>query len=361
VSLGVTAHIDLTAFVHNYHQIRRIVGQERQILAMVKADAYGHGLLPVAQCLSAHADAFGVATLEEALSLRAAKITQPIIVMTGFMTEDQLDLFFEHQLSPVIYHSSQLDLIEQYNTSSQIDAWLKVDTGMHRLGFSSAHFPDVFERLSALTCLRQPLTVMTHLADADNLDLSFSQQQLQLFSQLTESITARKSVQNSAGVVVAQDMLFDVVRPGIMLYGASPFSYRTPDELDIKPVMHLTTQLIAINALKKGDRIGYGATWQCPEDMPVGVIRMGYGDGYPRHIDENTPVLIAGQQCPIVGRVSMDLMTVDIRRQPNANVGDEVVLWGRGLPVERIAAAAHTIPYELFCQLTSRVKFHYFS
>jgi len=349
-----TASIDLSALRHNLNVVRRLVGDRRKITAMIKADAYGHGLLPVAKALT-DADMLGVVTVAEALALRKANVNKPIIVMMGFTTSEELELFFQYQLSPVIHHPLQLELLERFNASQPIPVWLKVDTGMNRLGFPVDAFQNAFERLSKIKVVQQPIHLMTHLADSDRTDSDFTQRQLQLFAQLTKTLPGLKSVSNSAGILAYPNSLVDVVRPGIMLYGASPFVDRVAADFYLKPVMHLTSKIIAIKPLQQGDHVGYGCTWKCPENMNVAVVAIGYGDGYPRHIQENTPVLINRVLCPIVGRVSMDMITVDLRQQPNAQIGDEVVLWGRGLSIEKIALSAGTIPYELLCQLTQRV------
>lgn len=354
------ASIDLSALQHNCRVVRRLVGPDRKIVAMIKADAYGHGLLPVAKALTS-VDALGVATTDEAITLRESGVMTPISVMTGFTTMEELMLFFRHQLSPVIHHPLQLEFLEKAKVSNSIAVCLKVDTGMHRLGFSIDAFKNAFERLSRISTVQQPVQLMTHLADADNPDREFTEFQIQQFSQLTQSLLGIKSIGNSAGILAYPDAWADVVRPGIMLYGVSPFSDRFAEEFNLKPAMHLRSKVITIKPLKKGDRVGYGCMWECPEDMTIAVVGLGYGDGYPWHIKNGTSVLINDTICPTVGRVSMDMMAVDIRRQPNCKIDDEVTLWGHGLPIETIAASAETIPYELLCQLTQRVKVVYSS
>lgn len=358
MSAGPAAYVDLSALRHNLDVIRRLTGGHRKIIAMIKAYAYGHGLLPIANALDG-VDVLGVAAINEALTLRQAGISRPILVMTGFTSMDELSLCVQHQLSVVVHHPLQLDLLEKLKGSDVLEAWLKVDTGMHRLGFSINDFPKAYRRLSSISAVKQPIKIMTHLADADNVNCEFTQSQLDLFSELTDSLPGEKSISNSAAVLAYQNIQEDIVRPGIMLYGVSPFADRLASDFNLKPVMRLTSKVIAIKQLKQGDKVGYGCTWECPEDMTLGVVAIGYGDGYPRHIQHNSPVLINGVMCPIVGRVSMDMITVDLRHQKQAKVGDEVVLWGADLPIEKIAASAGAIPYELLCQLTKRVTFHY--
>jgi len=358
VSSRTKASVDLSALHYNCDVVRRLVGNDRTIIAMIKAGAYGHGLVKAASALS-NADALGVASLDAALLLRDANIDAPIVVMLGFLSEADLTLFSQHDLSLVIHNESQLSLLEKAKLSSPLNVWLKIDTGMHRLGFAQDQAMGALDRAQKCDSIRQPVNVMTHLADADNSDKHFTEAQLSAFFEITKNFPGAKSVANSAGILAYRDSLGDVVRPGIMLYGVSPFSGRTGLQEGVKPVMHLTSKIIAIKNLQQGDKVGYGCTWECPEDMKVAVVGIGYGDGYPRHAKNGTPVLVDGIICPLVGRVSMDMITVDLRHQPNASIGDEVILWGRGLPIEKVAASSDTIAYELLCQLTQRVEFVY--
>lgn len=353
------ALIDLSAVHHNVEVVRHLVGPDRKLIAMIKANAYGHGILPVANALSKDVGMLGVATVYEAVVLREANITLPILVLTGFITAEELDLFFHYQLTSVIHHPLQLELLEQSRAEKTLPVFLKLDTGMHRLGFSVDAFANAFQRLSNSIVVQQPIQLMTHLADADNPDPEFTESQLALFSKVTRSLPGEKSIANSAGILVYPTAFVDIVRPGLMLYGVSPFADRVGAEFRLKPVMQLQSKLIAVKKIKKGDKVGYSCTWECPEDMRLGVVGMGYGDGYPRHVPNGTPVLIHGIRCPIVGRVSMDMITVDLRKLSQVDVGDQVIFWGPDLPVETIALAAETIPYELLCQLTQRVRFGY--
>lgn len=358
MSSRATALIDLSALRHNYDVVRRLVGNERRIIAMIKADAYGHGLVKIASALS-YVDALGVANLDEALQLRHASINTPIVVMKGFFSKEDLPLFLQYDLSPVVHHEYQLSLLENAKLQKPLDVWLKIDTGMHRLGFQKEHATEVLGRVHACSAVKKPVNLMTHLADADNPDPSFTKKQLSEFSSITKGLPGIKSIANSAAILAYPDALEDVVRPGIMLYGVSPFSNRIAREFNLKPAMQLRSKMIAIKHLKQGDQVGYGCEWTCPEDMSIGVVGIGYGDGYPRHAKNGTPVLVNGVLCPLVGRVSMDMITVDLRHQVDVNVGDDVVLWGPSLPIEKIAACADTIPYELLCRLTQRVQFKY--
>lgn len=352
------AEINLSALRHNL-QVARSSSQAKQ-LAVIKANGYGHGLVEVAHALS-DADGFGVATINEAISLRESGVYQPILLLEGFNRPDDLLLMHAYKLESAIHSDEQINILEKH-ASKPYRVWLKVDTGMHRLGFAPDQVSNVYQRLSENDCIQQPITLMTHFASADDQKSDYSQQQLKQFEEVTAGFTkSEKSLANSAGLLGLPASHADWVRPGIMLYGASPFVSGNAADHNLQPVMTLKSEIIAIHNFKKGDSIGYGQSYVCEADMPVATIAIGYGDGYPRHAANGTPVLINGQQVPLVGRVSMDMITVDLRKLKKVKVGDEVILWGEGLPVELIAESADTISYELFCGVTQRVKFDYHS
>ena len=357
---AIQAHINLNSLKHNLDQVRQRAPGSR-VLAVIKANAYGHGLVRVANALEG-ADAFAVARLEEAGQLRSAGIQKPIVLLEGVQDVQSLEIAVELSCQIVVHSEYQLDLLcNAQELKSPLHVWLKLDTGMHRLGISPDSFPHVWKCLKESNSVADNIRVMTHLACADELDQPATNRQLVLFQKITHGIDAERSIANSAAILSWPDAYSEPnhawVRPGVMLYGASPFIEKTAEEQGLKPVMTLSSRLIGINQCKKGDAIGYGGTWQCPEDMPVGIVAAGYGDGYPRHVNTGTPVLVNEKRVPIVGRVSMDMITVDLRNQPLAKVGDPVILWGEGLPVEEIAQHAGTIAYELLCQVTSRVAF----
>ncbi len=354
MSRQTQALIKLSALQHNLQRVRELIDSSTQILAMVKANAYGHGLVEAARTLHA-ADALGVAEIAGALRLRQAGITQPIVVMGGFFSEDELPLFIEHDLTAVIHHPSQISVLQSASLSQPLSIWMKLDTGMHRLGFLATEFAAAYASLQQLRMIKKPFVIMTHLADADSASSDFTQQQLHCFADMTDHYSEPKSICHSAGILAYTKHQQAWVRPGIMLYGASPFSHQSAADLQLQPVMTLQSQLMAVKTVKRGAKIGYGCTYECPADMPVGVVAIGYGDGYPRHAPNGTPVLINGQRCPLVGRVSMDMITVDLRPCPTASVGDIVTLWGDDLPIETIAKAADTISYELLTKITPRV------
>lgn len=355
------AVIDLGALAHNLQQARAAAPQQ-QLLAVIKADGYGHGIVPVAQALSG-ADGFGVACLDEAVQLREAGIQKPILLLEGFFHDDELALIGEHGLGMVVHHELQLQVLEaaakKHWPFAPLAVWLKVDTGMHRLGFDPEAVASAWSRLCACPLVAQPPKLMTHLASADNLRDETTQRQLQLFSNLLPQVRTERSIANSAGLLGWPATLGEMVRPGIMLYGASPFLGETGAQRGLRPVMTLSTELFAIKHCKRGDAVGYGGAWVCPEDMTIGVAAIGYGDGYPRNAKNGTPVLVNGRRAPLAGRVSMDMITVDLRAHPEAKVGDPVVLWGEDLPAEEVAEAASTISYELFCAVTARVRREY--
>ncbi|MGB6977248.1 MAG: alanine racemase [Gammaproteobacteria bacterium] len=348
------ATIDISALQHNWQRVKTFA-PNCSVLAMIKSNGYGHGMLTIAKTLPA--DGFGVACLTEALALRNAGIRQPIVLMMGVQSTSELQQAAAQHISLVVHHAEQIRLLEQTTLTRPISIWLKLDTGMHRLGFPIHQAQAAYERLHTCANVAKPLHVLTHLAEADNLKKNITQQQIQLFKKTTATWLATKSIANSAGIIAWQDSHADWIRPGIMLYGVSPFAERTAHDFDLQPVMTLHTRLIAINTLQRGDAVGYGGTWTCPEEMRVGVVAIGYGDGYPRHAPNGTPLLIRNTLCPMAGRVSMDMLTVDLRNCPAAQVGDIVTLWGKGLPIEEIARHAGTIGYELLCQVTPRVHF----
>jgi alanine racemase len=324
-------------------------------MAAIKANGYGHGLERVARTLC-DADALGVACVEEAVSLREAGITTPITLLEGFFHADELPLICRHNLDLVIHQVQQIDLLQDHVPQKPLKVWLKVDSGMHRLGVPAAEAEALWQRLSNISNI-EVFGLMTHLANADDLSDATTGKQLALFNESCSKLPGARTIANSAGLLGWPQSHAEWNRPGISLYGVSPFIAGRGDQHGLRPVMTLRSELIAISQLQAGDAIGYGGSWRCPEDMPVGVVAVGYGDGYPRHAESGTPILLNGKRVPLVGRVSMDMISVDLREQPEAKIGDEVVLWGEGLPVEEVAAYASTIPYELLCGVTGRVRF----
>ncbi len=346
--------IDLAALQNNVQQIKRMAPNSAMI-AMVKSNAYGHGLERIALALP-NTDALGVACIEEGAMLRAAGVKNPIVLMEGLFTADEVTRAAEQEFTLVVHHAAQVDMLEKTNHTKPLSVWLKIDTGMHRLGFKPSETQKNYMRLMNCAAVKKPIGLMTHFAESDSLDRAPTLKQIELFEETTKNLVGPRSLANSAGIIAWPSAHADWVRPGIMLYGASPFVGHRGVEHHLQPVMSLSSELIAIHQVNKGERIGYGGTWACPENMVVGVVGIGYGDGYPRHAQNGTPVLVNGRPCPLVGRVAMDMITVDLRTQPEAKVGDPVLLWGPGLPVEVVAEYSDTIGYELLTRITQRVK-----
>lgn len=354
MSRDVIATIDYDSLRHNYAFLRAYCPSQ-SLLAMIKANAYGHGMINIA-CALPGMDGFGVACVEEAIQLRQSGVMNQIVLMPGFTDADELSLCDQWGLAAVVHEFHQLDLLERVTLTQPLKVWLKIDTGMHRLGFLPEHWLAAYERLKNNPKVAKPLILMTHLACADDAHSTSMNEQFERFKSLVDARDGLWSIANSAAILRDTSMHGDWVRPGLMLYGVSPFSNSTGLSLGLKPVMTLKAKLIARHEYAEGSYIGYGATYRCPKSMQVGVVAIGYGDGYPWHAKTGTPVLIRGQRCSLIGRVSMDMITVDLSQCPMAAIGDMVTLWGADLPIESVAACAQTIPYQLFCNLTSRVK-----
>ena len=354
MSRPLRATIQLNHLVHNALRVRDFAPHSR-IMAAIKANAYGHGLNDCVRALTPHVDAFAVLNLCEAEQIRALGISKPIILLEGFFSADELPKLAALKVWTVVHHQAQIEQLRQAPINTALKVWLKIDTGMHRLGFLPT---DVPAALAALACkqVQQPVNLMTHFACADEPDNAQTQGQIQRFQTVTQGLAGERSLANSAGVCAWAQSHADWVRPGIMLYGASPLQDKTAADLGLKAVMSLQSRLIARKTIAAGESIGYGATWTSPETMPIGVVAVGYGDGYPRHAPSGTPVYLHGQTVPLIGRVSMDMIAVDLRSCPQAQIGDLVELWGNHLAVERIAEAAGTISYELLSNITPRVQ-----
>ena len=355
MSRATGAVINLSALRHNLQRVRELAPRTR-IMAVVKANAYGHGIAQVASALSA-ADAFAVACLEEALEIRHAGLVHPIVLLEGVFNVAELDEAARNGCELVVHDARQLALLEDARIQHNLSVWLKINSGMHRLGFPPSQARDLWERLGNAHAVRNPVRLMTHLASADEISNPRTRLQLGTFAAAMAGIQAERSIANSAGILAWPDSHADWVRPGILLYGVSPFTGRNGAQEGLIPAMTMGTTLISVQRVSKGEAVGYGGAWVAPEDMHIGIAAIGYGDGYPRHAPNGTPVLVNGARAWLVGRVSMDMIAVDLRGLPHAQVGDAVVLWGPELPVEEIARAAGTIPYELLCGVTQRVKF----
>lgn len=352
---SAAATIHLAALRANLARVRELAGGAR-VMAVVKADGYGHGLERVARALAA-ADAFGVASIADGQRLRAAGARQRIVVLSGPDAAGDLAELRRLQLDAVIHDDSQLALLAATPDPRPLRLWLKIDSGMHRLGFAPARAAEVHARLQALPGVDPAIVLMTHFANSDVFDDAQTARQITCFEAATQGLGGERSLANSAALLGWPAARGDWLRVGGLLYGMSVVAGRDAAAFGFAPAMTLTTRLVAVHRLRRGDRVGYAACWECPEDMPVGVAAIGYGDGYPRHAPSGTPVLVNGEPASVIGRVSMDLVTLDLRGAPAARVGDTVLLWGRGLPIEAIAGCAGTIAYELSCGVTRRVRF----
>jgi alanine racemase len=321
------------------------------MLAVVKANAYGHGLMRAAAAL-AEADGYAVLDLDAAAQLRDAGYNSRIVLLEGFFDAGELLHFADYRLTAVVHSLEQVEAIEQVHVPRPIDVMVKLNSGMNRLGFSEAEFAAALSRLRECDNVAE-IIVMTHFACAE--DDKGVDWQLEMFRRVTAEARLPVSLANSATIVRYPELAADWARPGIMLYGASPFAERSAQQLGLRPAMTLSSRIIATQTLEPGAAVGYGASFVARERMRIGVVACGYADGYPRHAPSGTPVLVVGCRSSLVGRVSMDMMCVDLTHVPHAGIGAEVVLWGQGLPVEEVAAAAGTVSYELLCALAPRV------
>lgn len=354
----VIARIDLSALQRNLASVKNLAPQSK-ILAMIKRNAYGHGAVKVAETLAGKVGVFGVACVSEALELYAAGIKAPVVVLKGFFDVADLEIIDRCNFETVIHNQEQLGILAKAKLQHPLRVWLKIDTGMHRLGFHPEAAVIAYRELMNNELVTKPLRLMTHFSDADDITKNKTNEQMASFLKITQGLPGEYCAANSSAILNWEKTRVAWVRPGITLYGASPVQHLSATKLNLIPVMTLVSRILTIHNLKKGDTVGYGSEWVCPEDMRVGIVDLGYGDGYPRHAKTGTPVLLNGKRSGVIGRIAMDMINIDLRNHPEAKVGDEVILWGRGLPIEEVAASANTIPYELFCKLTSRVRFEY--
>jgi alanine racemase len=348
------AVLNRDAVQHNLAIVRNNAPNSK-IMAVIKANGYGHGLLRTAEALR-QADAFAVARADEGVRLRKAGFDNRIVVLEGFTCTEELNQLLHYQLDAVVHCASQLDILEICTPQETCAVWLKLDTGMNRLGFNPKEFGAVYQRLSQCASVKQPINLMTHFANADDVNDDKTIAQINLFNQTVAGLPGARSLANSAGILGWKQSLSDWVRPGVMLYGISPFPNLTGPQLGLRPVMTLQSRLIAVKRIDAGEKVGYGGSWTSVKPTTLGVVAIGYGDGYPRYAKPGTPVLVNGKRVPLIGRVSMDMITVDLGIQSHAKPGDPVTLWGEDLPVEEIAQCADTIPYTLVCSVTQRVQ-----
>ncbi|MFI8480546.1 alanine racemase [Pseudomonas sp. NPDC078700] len=354
----LVATIDLSALCHNYAVAKRCA-PGREAFAVVKANAYGHGVREVVTALHDIADGFAVASLEEAAQVRAVHDHARILLLEGCFEAAEVQLAQQLRLDIAVQNAAQLDAVLAAPAGQPLNIWLKLDSGMHRLGFDSDSL-----RAAHLALQGSPgcaeLNLISHFACADERGHELTERQLECFLDVLDLDFDQRSLANSAAILLIPAAHMDWLRPGIMLYGATPFADLSASELGLKPVMTLTAQLIAQRHVAAGESVGYGASWVASRDSVIGTVSCGYADGYPRHAPLGTPVLVDGQRVPLIGRVSMDMLTVDLT-DISATVGDSVELWGKQLPVDEVAQAAGTIGYELLTKVTERVPRRYLS
>jgi len=346
----IRAVIKASALRHNLQLAREAAGAAK-LWAVLKANAYGHGLERAARAL-AGADGYAVLDFQEAARLRLAGVTKPILMLQGFFRPLDVNLLFKYDLTPVIHNADQVELIRHMDLPAPLNLYLKVNSGMNRLGFGVDVLRPIYNALRLHPKVGS-ITLMTHFADADG--QGGVHDQLRWFNELVQPFEAPRSVANSAALLRFKETREGWVRPGIMLYGCSPFADWSAEEIGLKPAMTLHSELIGVQTLMPGEKVGYGFTFEAKQEMAIGIVACGYADGYPRQAPSGTPVLVAGIRTGTVGRVSMDMLCVDISDIEQAYIGTPVTLWGEGLPADEVAAAAGTVSYELLCGLAARV------
>lgn len=358
----LVAHIDLDALRHNYQLACRCAPQSRSV-AVIKADAYGHGALACARALETDVPAFAVACIEEALSLREGGINAPIVLLEGIFSADELALVDQHRLWISVHSAWQVEALLAYAPQQPIPVWLKVDSGMHRLGFSPQEAPGVWQRLVDAPQVTA-LHLMSHFASADAQDSSYFNRQMAVLQALAAELDAPLCLANSPATLAWPAAHGDWNRPGVMLYGSDPLEVANEITRQLRPVMSLRSEIIALRELAEGEQVGYSGRWKAKRPSTIAVVAAGYGDGYDRHAVDGTPVLVNGQRCPIAGKVSMDMLTVDVTDVPDAVIGSEVVLWGTAsngevLPVDEVARYCDTISYTLLTGVLPRAPRRY--
>jgi alanine racemase len=350
----VSATIHAAALRHNLGVVRQQAPNSR-VMAVIKANGYGHGLVAVARALN-EADAFAVARVDEGQVLRQAGIANPIVLLEGVFDAAQLEAAARMQFELVVHVPEQIELLRASPSGASFKVWLKLDTGMNRLGLKHAEFAAASTALRTLPAVAQPVRLFTHLASADEPDLITTQDQLTRFAAATNSMPGERSLANSAAMLSFPEAQGDWVRPGLLLYGVSPFAGAIGADYGLQPAMTLHSRIIAVKDVAVGEKVGYGGAWTAARPTRLAVAAVGYGDGYPRSVGSGAPVLVNGERAPLAGRVSMDMIGIDVTDLAALpKLGDPVVLWGEGLPVEEIAVWAGTIPYELLCGISQRV------
>lgn len=359
MSRPTTITIDLAAIISNCALAKKLAGSTK-VMAVIKADAYGHGAIPVAQALAPQVELFTVSCLEEALILRRQGITRPILLLEGCFNQEELVTAATNDIQVVVHNHLQLTQLSQASITKPLIVWLKVDSGMHRLGILAENFNDYYRQLAQVAHVSE-IILMTHLASADQLDNAMTRRQLRYFQDAIESILTsypetKRSIANSAALMAWPESHADWNRPGIMLYGISPFGDKQTAESGLVPAMTFNSKVIAIREVAAGETVGYGNTWMASKPSIIATVAAGYGDGYPRNAKSGTPVIVNGQRAKLAGKVSMDMLCLDVTAITTVNLGDPVELWGKQLPVNEVAHWADSIGYELVTRMPSRAQ-----
>jgi len=349
-----TLYISRKNLAHNLKVVEKH-SSDCKIMAVIKANAYGHGMVEVASELAKFGvNALAVCSLDEALVLRDARISLPIVLLTGFFSELELSKIISLNLIPVIHNLEQFEILRKHKIPSTLGIIIKIDTGMHRLGFASEIFKEIYQKLQQVNGINI-FAVMSHFARADEPASKNNVKQLENFNKAVAKVDLPKSMANSAAILTLPHAHFDWIRPGIMLYGANPLTIGSFEDYNLKPVMRFESEVVEVKHVNTGDEVGYGGAWAAKKPAKIAIVAAGYGDGYPRHAPSGTPVAVNSQIAPLAGRVSMDLLAVDVSLLDTVKIKDRVELWGNIVPVDKVANKSGTIAYELFCSISSRV------
>lgn len=357
MSRTAAAILSTENLLHNLSIIKS-KAKNSKIIAMVKANAYGHGIRSVGLRLNDYVDMLGVASIDEAIALRNAGVNVDILLAQGIFEPDEVNLVSEYGFNLVIHNENHISWLLSSNITKPIDLWIKVNTGMGRLGFSKDKAKVYYKSLSS-TSLVKSIKIISHFACADEKDHPLNKKQIEAFEDIIRDTNTKYSFCNSAAILNFPDHHYDYVRPGLALYGVSPIDGLSSQEIGLKPVMTVKSNIVSVQRYTKGDSIGYGARYICDEDMPVGIVSFGYGDGYPIGVKNGAPILVNNIECKLIGRPSMDMIAVDLRNSQNTKIGDDVVLFGEGLPLERLVSFTPNITYDIITGIQNRVKFHW--
>jgi alanine racemase len=358
MSRSAIAILSTENLLHNL-QVLKQRAKPAKLIAMVKANAYGHGIRSVALKLQDQGVLFGVASIDEALILRQIGISAPIVLMQGVFEPGELPLAAEHNLQVVFNNAASLQWLDRAVLLRPLTAWIKINTGMGRLGFNMQDAKVAYEKLSADKNTLKPIKIMSHLACADDISHPLNKEQIENFKEFSLKMQTELSLANSAAIFNFPQVVFDYARPGLALYGVSPIKDKTAADYSLRPVMTLQTSLVSVQLLAKGSSVGYMASYTCSDDMLVGIAALGYGDGYPISAKTGTPVIVNNVRCSLIGRVSMDMMAIDLSNYANAKPCDPVILWGNGLPIEEVAKHTADISWSMLTSVQHRVKFQW--